>query len=149
MNFRVCRDCGAEYRPEIARCSDCGGALEDRYEDESGESSIPPLADEPPAPTLNPESVELRPIFSSPAAADVEPMAERLGGARIPFAVRVNNQNFELVVNKDDIDRALDLLGLRTEGGAEESCPACGVTLAPHAAECPDCGLAMAPPPEA
>ena len=31
-HVRVCRDCGEEYRPEIVRCADCGGELEDRYE---------------------------------------------------------------------------------------------------------------------
>ncbi len=153
MNFRVCRDCGAEYRPEIVSCSDCGGALEDRYEDESGECAIPPLAEEPAQPALNANSIDLQPVFSSPAAADVEPQAERLGAARIPFAVRVNNQGFELVVRKDDVERAVDLLGLRVaedaERGAETKCPACDALLLPGAVDCPDCGLAVGPLPEA
>ena len=37
-HVRVCRDCGEEYRPEIVRCADCGGELEDRYEGETDES---------------------------------------------------------------------------------------------------------------
>ena len=31
VHVRVCRDCGEEYRPEIAVCADCGGELEDVY----------------------------------------------------------------------------------------------------------------------
>ena len=33
MHVRVCVECGEEYRPEIAVCADCGGALEDRRDD--------------------------------------------------------------------------------------------------------------------
>ena len=73
MNFRVCGDCGAEYRPEIAVCSDCGGALEDRYEDESGESLT--STEKPPPPPLNAAAPDLRPLFCSSTAADLEPKA--------------------------------------------------------------------------
>ena len=38
-HVRVCRDCGEEYRPEIVRCADCGGELEDRYEGEARRAS--------------------------------------------------------------------------------------------------------------
>ena len=40
-HVRVCRECGEEYRPEIVRCADCGGELEDRY-DGQGEASRRP-----------------------------------------------------------------------------------------------------------
>ena len=32
MRTRYCTNCEEEFRPEILRCSDCGGELEDRYE---------------------------------------------------------------------------------------------------------------------
>ena len=40
-HVRVCRECGEEYRPEVVRCADCGGELEDRFEGEGAESPPP------------------------------------------------------------------------------------------------------------
>ena len=40
-HVRVCRECGEEYRPEVVRCADCGGELEDRFEGEE-EGRRPP-----------------------------------------------------------------------------------------------------------
>ena len=41
-HVRVCRECGEEYRPEIVRCADCGGELEDHYDGQGVASPAPP-----------------------------------------------------------------------------------------------------------
>ena len=43
VHIRVCRECGEEYRPHIVSCADCGGELEDVYEDELGKHKVPTL----------------------------------------------------------------------------------------------------------
>ena len=48
MNVRVCRDCGEEYRPEIAICADCGGELVSQWEDENGVRMVPAVPFAPP-----------------------------------------------------------------------------------------------------
>jgi hypothetical protein len=147
MHIRVCRECGEEYRPEVAVCADCGGVLGDRYEEEGAphQPSVPePAASAPPA------TADLRAIASGPRAADLEPLARRLGAAQIPFAVRGSSQLFELLVGKPDLERALtELAPLGDAPGSSEApegtgqCPACGFALRPGATECPDCGLAV------
>ena len=50
-HVRVCRECGEEYRPEIVRCADCGGELEDRYEGEGARPSPTRRRRRPPRPS--------------------------------------------------------------------------------------------------
>jgi hypothetical protein len=158
MNVRVCPECGEEFRPEIVNCSDCGALLEDRFEGEDAapvgvggsrqHGGAPPGAPTAPA-------VFVR-IFHADRAAELDPLAEQLGKAGLPFHVRTVQLSFELLIREEDRERVLSLLGdaLRPrlpsadeapfdpEGGYS-ACPACGCRLAPRTEECPECGLAV------
>ncbi len=170
MHVRVCRDCGEEYRPEIAACADCGGALEDRYEDEAGAPSRRPPSGpaEPPPPDLSGH----RPVFSTSQARAVVPLAETLRAAGLAFIVSESPRDesrpystFSLLVRDEDAGRALRLLAplLGAEGDPDrlhavetafraergyERCPACDAALPGGARECPECGLALTAEPD-
>ena len=172
MHVRVCVECGEEYRPEVAVCADCGGRLEDRYEDGAGSWTVPahrrPVAPEEPA-TPDPGYPTL---YWTAAVADLTPLAERLEDAEIPFHVRQTpaapgekSRGFDLTVPLEHRAAALrelsPLIGTEDDAGelhavetrfdAEtgyRTCPACGRDLEPRARECPDCGLAIAGGPE-
>ena len=147
MHVRVCTDCGEEYRPDILICADCGGALEDRFEETSTAG-----APEPEPPRISGPQHRL---YSATEAADLEPLARRLGAVGIPFAVRGAVHSYQLLVGEGDRDRAdealKDLLpaeipeltaGFDPERGYAR-CPACGTDLAQGATACPECGLVV------
>ena len=149
MHVRVCPECGEEFRPEIALCSDCGAALEDRWEDESTGPPAPP----PPAPATDVEGTYV-PIHSSERAADLEPLAKRLGSAGVPFRVKAAVRSFVLLAREEDHERVASLLA-DLVGAASPSaddfdpasgylrCPACGHALGAGVVECPECGLGI------
>jgi ribosomal protein L32 len=151
MHVRVCPECGEEFRPEIARCSDCGAALVDRWEDENEE----PLAsrEAAPAPPAETEGTYV-PVHSSERAADLEPLAKRLGSAGLPFRVKAAVRSFVLLAREEDHDRVAallaDLVGASPPSTDDydptsgyRRCPACGHELGAGATECPDCGLGI------
>ncbi len=164
MNVRVCPECGEEFRPEIVRCSDCGALLVDRAVEEDAPS---PMAGSlhghghsasggPPAP------VALARLFRADRASDIEPLAERLGKAGLPYRVRTVQLSFELLIPEEDREKALGVLGEALRPGLPSTddapfdpesgysaCPACGCRLAPRAQECPECGLAVGGEPDA
>lgn len=164
MHVRVCRDCGEEYRPEIAVCADCGGALEDRYEDEGGPRLSAPLP-EPPTPP-GADLVGYRAVFVTGHAPALVPLAERLGEAGIGFRLhespkdpRATAASFSLLVRDEDGSRALRALAPLIDGseetdrlhavesefvgGAYRRCPACATELPAGGVECPGCGLGL------
>jgi hypothetical protein len=162
FHVRVCRECGEEYRPVVDRCADCGGELEDVYEDEGA----PAPRREVPA---EPEPIDLsdhRVLFQTPRAPDLIPLAERLKEAAIAFrlveeAVGEGAARFSLVVADGDAKAALetlaDLLAPHVESdsvhalesnyvsGRYVRCPACGAEQGSGLAECAECGLTLAP----
>jgi hypothetical protein len=163
VHVRVCRDCGEEYRPEIAVCADCGGTLEDRHQDESGPGLVP--LPEPPLPK-GADLVGYRPVFVTGHAPALVPLAERLKEAGIGFRLhesakdpRAPAASFSLLVRDEDGGHALRALAplldeseepdrlhaveLDFEGGAYRRCPACRAELPAAAFECPECGLAL------
>src|SRR5258707_13851921 len=73
VHVRICRDCGEEYRPEIAVCADCGGALEDRWGDEDAATVRRPAG---PAAPEAPDRSGFRPIFVTSQATILVPPAE-------------------------------------------------------------------------
>ena len=97
-------------------------------------------------------------IFRAERAADLEPLAVRLGEAGLPFRVRSAQQMFDLLTREEDEAKVREALGemlahraptgiadephFDPEGGYA-ACPACGCRLAPRAEECPECGLAV------
>lgn len=159
---RVCKDCGEEYRPEIVRCADCGGELEDRYPGE------PEPAETPSGPVVaDAELAGFRVLYQSPRATDLVPLAERLRAGRIDY--RLAEQpggaegappRYSVVVRDADARSALaavsdliaghepdaDVHAVETRFDAERGylhCPACGTAQAAGARECPECGLGL------
>jgi RNA polymerase subunit RPABC4/transcription elongation factor Spt4 len=173
LAFKVCRRCGEEYRPEIVRCTDCGGELEARYDD--GHGGVMPatsLATEHAATAGQPAEASAdrhtpgeSTIYSGYAAADVKPLAERLIEVEIPFRFVCHRPTaprdparFELLVSNDNRAHAFKavapLLDADPEAlvaverafdaeGGYHSCPACGQPLDSGAAKCPACTLAL------
>jgi hypothetical protein len=161
-HVRVCRDCGEEYRPEIVRCADCGGDLEDRYEDEGRESPFHP------APEAAAELAGYRVLFMTPRAADLVPLAERLRETGVPYRLAEQPAltegappRYALLVQEADAARALEALAdlvaphedtagvhaVETRFHPERGyvlCPACGAEAVPGAVECQECGLGLA-----
>jgi hypothetical protein len=163
VDYRVCRDCGEEFRPEIARCSDCGGELVAPFENEGGQGEAAPES----APFAE-DLADYRPIFVGAQAALLVPLAEAL--KREDIALRLAEEvmdpergtaSFSLLVREADRARALKalapLLGEETSGGRLEAveshfaesgrysrCPACDSEVPASATECPECGLVIA-----
>ena len=162
MHVRRCPKCDEEYRPEITTCADCGATLVDRYEDDdpgAGQNREGRIA-------LSAKTADLLAgdpvlLLAREGAREIEPFAERLGQAGIPFRVTVDStryNRFELRVGSQQVEEAVRQLGdlLPAEDGptpdtgedpglatSPSPCPACGTELAPGALECPDCGLAF------
>jgi hypothetical protein len=165
VHVRVCRDCGEEYRPEIAVCADCGGTLQDRWGDENDPRATVPRPAAPATPEA-PDRSGFRPVFVTSQATILVPLAECLREASIEFILHESAKNlrapaasFSLLVRDEDAARALRelaplLAGAEESGrfhtvetafeaGAYRNCPACGVELAAVADECPACGLGL------
>lgn len=160
-HVRVCRDCGEEYRPEIVRCADCGGELEDRRAGEEARRDAAPA--EPPDAELAGQHT----LFVTARATDLVPMVERLREAQIecrlgeqPGAQKGAPPRYAIVVPEADAQRALaavtDLVAPHTDAAdvhAVEArfdkeqgylqCPACGAAPPRGATECPECGLGL------
>ncbi len=162
FHVRVCRECGEEYRPEIVVCADCGGELEDVYEDEGAPSPRRAAEDEV-------EVVDLsghRAVFQTARAADLVPMAERLKGADVEFRLVEEGApgeavRFSLVVPETSVKAALeklaDLVAPHTESDSVQAletsyesgryvrCPGCGAEQGSGLAACAECGLTLSP----
>jgi hypothetical protein len=164
MHVRVCRECGEEYRPDAARCADCGGELEDRWGEESAEA--PGARRAPPAGPADP-AVETEIVHASAYLPDLTPLADALVQAGIGFRLLPRRalgdeegRGFVLAVAHADRDRALEILAPQLAPDAADShralqrefhpeqgyarCPACGAGLRPGLPECPECGLGLA-----
>jgi hypothetical protein len=162
FHVRVCRECGEEYRPDIVRCADCGGELEDVFEDR-GRPARRPAASEPEPPDLS----DHRSVYESTRAADILPLAERLResgvsfrlaekapageGAPVLFALLVpEGQSRAALVALAPLlappgdDAGFHAVETSYEDGRYVRCPACGAEPPAGAAECPGCGLALA-----
>ena len=161
MHVRVCRECGEEYRPDVLRCADCGGELEDLFEGEAGA-----VAAEAPSEAAAAEAAGHRVLFLTPRAADLVPMAERLRAASLAYRLAEQRPategapvRYALLVPEEGAKAALqalaDLVAPHEEGDVHAvetrfdtergyvECPACGARTAPGAAEGADCGLGL------
>jgi predicted amidophosphoribosyltransferase len=162
VHVRVCKECGEEYRPDIVVCADCGGELEDVFEDEDAPS---PRRQE----SAEPETVDLsehRAVFQTGRATDLVPLAERLKEAGMEFHLVEGGAagapaSYSLVVRETEVKAALEALAdlvapheegesvhaLEThyESGRYVKCPACGAEQGSGRAECAECGLTLGP----
>lgn len=166
MHVRVCVDCQEEYRPEIANCADCGGVLQDRYEDDDGRPEAATAAP-PPAEARPPGDRELV-IATSEHARELVPLADRLLQAGLEFRIVPRGmgreeppRGFELRVT--DAERSAAIHAVAPVAGPDAGvtllvtwtpptgddeddalrCPACDTKVAPKATECAECGLGL------
>jgi ribosomal protein L32 len=163
VHVRVCKECGEEYRPDITVCADCGGDLEDIYEEEG---AVPAPGRQE---TEETEAVDLsdhREVFQTARAPDLVPLAERLGEQGVPFHLVEGGAagapaRYSLLVPEAEVRRALEALAdlvaphavsdqvhaLEThyEAGRYVRCPACGAQQGSGLAECAECGLTLGP----
>jgi hypothetical protein len=163
---KICRRCGEEYRKEAVRCADCGGELEERFLDETGEVLA---REEPEAEDAEDEGAppaDHRVLFVTPRAADLVPLAEALRESHVPYRLAEQPPRAEgappqyaLLVPEAEAKAALEALAplLATEADADlaeietrfvpergyVSCPACGAAQARGATECAECGLGL------
>jgi len=161
QHVRVCRECGEEYRPEIVRCADCGGELEDRR---PGDEPAPSAAQDK-APEA--ELAGYRVLFMTARATDLAPMADRLRERTIdcrlaeqPGAAKGAPPRYAILVRDGDAKAALaavtdlvaphedaaDVHAVETHFDPEKGyvqCPACGASPPTGATECPECGLGL------
>jgi hypothetical protein len=158
MHTRYCLNCDEEFRPEILRCSDCGGDLQDRYEDEgaderpAGEGQVAgeESAGEGEVP-VPPDDERL--VSSVVDAASLKEAAACLASASVPFRATRLTKGFHLLVRPENASAAraaLEREGLdvvydpQPSAGAEEVvCPACGASVPCGVLECPGCGLVV------
>jgi uncharacterized OB-fold protein len=164
VHVRVCRECGEEYRPEVAVCADCGGELEDRRLGEEA-VTVPEGVPVPDAPRV--EAPPPRVVFVASRVAEVLPLAEALREAEVahrlgelPPVADGAPVRYALLVDEEDAAEALRVIGpalLSEEHDAEAEavetrfaegrgyveCPACGAHQTPGAVECPECGLGL------
>ncbi|HXY40450.1 MAG TPA: hypothetical protein VEQ10_12315 [Vicinamibacteria bacterium] len=159
---RVCRECGEEYRAGVARCSDCGGELQDLQLDEDG---YPVAADEEPSEAAAEPAppVERRLLFVTSQATELEEKARALGESGIEYHVAEQPGtakgapgSYALLVAEADAAEALRTLAAlldeeqsdelhaletRFQDGRYVACPACGAEQSAGTVECRECGL--------
>jgi hypothetical protein len=160
---RYCPECDTEFRPDVERCSDCGGPLESRFEVPEGNADaqmFEPSGSHRAAPI--PEAASLPPGRYLPfrEASDfqaLDSIAKRLGSAGIPFVAVATRRSLMLRVRAEDRQKADALAGglvpaATVEVGpfdpdrGETNCPACGTALGENAEECPECHLVFSLP---
>jgi RNA polymerase subunit RPABC4/transcription elongation factor Spt4 len=156
--FKVCRECGEEYRPDVERCADCGGELLARFADGTGPAGEEPQPASGAAPAPEPVPLDdagLRPVHVADRSEELKPHARALAEAGIRFAVRGSMYQFALLVRESDLPRAVEVLRPligpsepveEEDAAGPGACPACGHVLSQQAAECPGCGLVLAGP---
>ena len=151
MHVRVCVECGEEYRPEIAVCADCGGALQDRSGDDEGLPTPGRAAEEGPGD----EDVLTESVLTDERATELTEPADQLAAEGIPCRIQPQKRRlgdgtthvarYRLLVAPENRDRALDVLGLAADEDVDavtRPCPACATPIQPGAVDCAECGLA-------
>src|SRR5262245_29203852 len=108
MIVRRCRNCGEEFEPYVAGCSDCGGPLEDHDPDA-------PAAPSPPAPAdrrgASGTAVKVVLLAAQLSPEEAEECGDVLGEKDIPFLLDVNRDGtFRLGVPLDHAEAAARLL---------------------------------------
>ncbi len=155
MHTRYCVNCEEEFRPEILRCSDCGGELEDRYEEEDDGEGSSAARDEPGAPEVLETAGDYQPVFNTMSSSSMKEAAECLADAAVQFRATGYRGGFQLLVRSEQLSAARAALEGRAgtitvDEGAEPSvgfqggvCPACGAKVPAGVLECPGCALVV------
>jgi hypothetical protein len=143
--YRYCPACDEEFRTGVERCSDCGGALEDRLEG----GDAPPDGDDDP----ETDAATWIDVHVAERSAEAHVIARRLAREGIPYRVDAKGQGtFVLSVPEAAAPAAKAVLpreaapdpdGFDVEKGYEQ-CPACGSADVAGRPECPECGLTLA-----
>src|SRR5262245_59761631 len=107
MHTRYCPTCEDEFRPDIQRCSDCGGERVDRYDDEDAPA---PVESAPAADAAPPTPAELRTVFTSLDAPSLKEAADRLHRAGLRFQATGSATGFQLLVRYPDTPAAFAAL---------------------------------------
>jgi hypothetical protein len=163
MLVRICVECGEEFRPDVLRCSDCGGELVAHDDQHPGADPGAPALPRAGVPGEPLEAA--RPIAWSEQARDLIPFADRLvegglvfrigpraeAGEKAPpgFALRVADKDHEpatrllapFVTPESGVTLLAPVPAEEETGGS--TCPACDTSLPPGAEQCPECGLAF------
>ncbi len=167
---RRCPQCGAEYRPEILRCADCGVELELRWEEEDPRFAPPESSAEMP-PESEPPPGDYRSLYSSGEITDLQPLVDGLRNRGIPFRIDVvqlepaeasprPRARYDLLVRREEREAATEALSRLGRGELTPEllvavdrdfdpqrgysrCPACSASLPDGVEECPDCGLVL------
>jgi hypothetical protein len=166
---RYCPACGDEFRPEIAVCSDCGGALILQPEGlgAAGVAGSAPSESEPgrgrdgwrTALDALPIST-LLPVRTFDALRDLEPAVAAFADLELPSRVLVQNGRYILLVHPETLAEAQIALhalnpdqGDRLDpafdatAGRYSNCPACSASLPEASGDiCPECGLELNSP---
>ncbi len=162
MHTRYCPNCDEEFRPEILRCSDCGGELEDRYEEEDaeGQPGAAAKAAEPELPEAPEPPEAYQAVFQADDSTSIKDAGDRLAAAGLRFRVAASGIAFRVLVRVEDMPAAAAVLSgsegsmvasddappaVGAEGGV---CPACGASVGAGVRECPECGLVVGAEPE-
>jgi hypothetical protein len=149
MILRYCPECDEEFQPHVERCSDCGGELEDRTEEDLAREREEQSTDAPQIP--EDAVVVVRGVDPGTARA----IAFDLHGAGIPFWLGGGRRGIEVRVRSEDRQAACVVLEragvLPAQATSDEvvaasggPCPACGVHVDAGVSECPTCGLGLA-----
>jgi hypothetical protein len=158
MRTRYCPVCEDEFRPDILRCSDCGGELVDR-DDAEGVTDLGEPETGEPAPEPEPPASALRSVFTCIDSTSLKEAAALLGDAGIPFRATGDATGFRVLVLPAYQSDALTALAVlhgpvgddtATAGdpgpaphGEAIACPACGAEVPASASECAECGLVL------
>jgi hypothetical protein len=148
MSGLYCPVCATEFRPEIERCSDCGGPLERQLE-----ASEPGAVAPPPEEPLLPPGTYL-PFAETTDSEALDAFAVRLSQAGIPFVVvadvasRAHGFGLKVRIRTEDRYSAWALKGddlpvVRGTANDLLTCPACGTARIAGSIECPECTLVL------
>lgn len=163
-SFKICPDCGAEFRPTVAECSDCGCALVHPEEVPAEPGESPGAADPSPvrvACLARGGAWELRELAEALGQRGV---STRIGPFPPPGAESEADEGLAgfgpglgIYVEEGDLERAATLHEQIVRewshaepetadgSGSADTCPACGHDLDPQAETCTSCGLEFPP----
>lgn len=148
---KICPSCGAEYRPHLERCADCGSLL--ISPEEYGKAREERMR------TEETEVGEAVKVMEGDLGWMSE-LKEVLLEAGVPCSLNSGcgkgrcGTTVQLQVSPEDLERAQEAIeeylmeldpDLRTakEMFGKGICPACGSPIGNDARECPDCGLPL------